>query len=80
MPAELIPTYTTIEYTVPSNRPLMPPIFLFVVDTCLDEDDLIALRQELIVGMSLLPQHALVGLVTFGTMVSNPILHIIKFR
>ncbi len=39
LPAELLPKYTTIEYTL--ARPAqVPPIFLFVVDTCLEEDDL----------------------------------------
>ena len=47
----------------------MPPIFLYVVDTCVDEDDLKALKDSLVVSLSLLPPHALVGLITFGTMV-----------
>ena len=68
LPAELLPKYTTIEYTL--SRPVqVPPIFLFVVDTCLDEDDLKALRDALVVSLSLLPQYALVGLITYGTMV-----------
>jgi protein transport protein SEC23 len=68
LPAELLPKYTTIEYTL--ARPAqIPPIFLFVVDTCLDEDDLKALRDALVVSLSLIPPYALVGLITFGTMV-----------
>lgn len=47
----------------------MPPIFLFVVDTCMDEDELTALKDSLQMSLSLLPQNALVGLVTFGKMV-----------
>lgn len=47
----------------------IPPIFLFVVDTCLEEEDLKALRETLIVSLSLLPEYAWVGLITFGTMV-----------
>ena len=70
LPAELLPKYTTIEYTL--SRPAQaPPIFLFVVDTCLDEDDLKALRDALVVSLSLLPPYALVGLITYGTMVGN---------
>lgn len=69
LPAELLPKYTTIEYTL--SRPAqVPPIFLFVVDTCLDEDDLKALRDAIVVSLSLIPPYALVGLITFGTMVS----------
>jgi hypothetical protein len=68
LPAELLPKYTTIEYTL--SRPAqVPPIFLFVVDTCLDVDDLKALRDAIVVSLSLLPPYALVGLITFGTMV-----------
>ena len=68
LPAELMSQYTTVEYTLPSRGPLVPPIFFFVVDTCMDEDDLNALKNELIVGLSLLPANALVGLITYGTM------------
>lgn len=64
-----MPKYTTIEYTL--SRPAqIPPIFLYVVDTCVDEDELKALRETLVVSLSLLPPNALVGLITFGTMVS----------
>ncbi len=67
LPHELLPKYSTVEYVL--ARPAsVPPIFLFVVDTCLDEDNLQALKDSLIVSLSLLPQHALVGLITFGTM------------
>ncbi|KAG8900077.1 GTPase-activating protein S23, partial [Tulasnella sp. 403] len=67
LPAELLPKYTTIEYTLARPAPI-PPVFLFVVDTCLDEADLKALRDALVVSLSLLPPYALVGLITYGTM------------
>jgi len=69
LPAELLPQFTTIEYTLPRGA-AVPPIFLFVVDTCLEEEDLQALKDSLIMSLSLLPQNSLVGLITFGTMVS----------
>ena len=47
----------------------MPPIFLIVVDTCMDEVELGALKESLQMSLSLLPQNALVGLITFGKMV-----------
>lgn len=47
----------------------MPPIFLLVVDTCLDEEELGALKDSLQMSLSLLPQTALVGLITYGKMV-----------
>ncbi|KAI8069597.1 protein transporter SEC23 [Gongronella butleri] len=67
LPPELLPKYTTIEYNL--NRVAqIPPIFLYVVDTCLDDDDLKALKDALVVSLSLLPPYAWVGLITFGTM------------
>lgn len=47
----------------------MPPIFLLVVDTCMDEEELGALKDSLQTSLSLMPQNALVGLITFGRMV-----------
>lgn len=68
LPAELLPSYTTIEYTL--MRPAgVPPIFFFIVDACVDEEELMALRESLVITLSLLPPKSLVGLVTFGTMV-----------
>ncbi|QQP50376.1 Protein transport protein Sec23A, partial [Caligus rogercresseyi] len=67
-PAELIPQFSTIEYTL-TRAPTLPPVFLFVVDTCLDEEELGALKESLQMSLSLLPPHALVGLITFGKMV-----------
>ncbi|XP_029706633.1 protein transport protein Sec23B-like isoform X4 [Takifugu rubripes] len=49
--------------------PPTPLIFLYVVDTCLEEEDLQALRESLQMSLSLLPPNALVGLITFGRMV-----------
>ncbi|EPY82648.1 Sec23 B isoform 7-like protein [Camelus ferus] len=49
--------------------PQSPLIFLYVVDTCLEEDDLQALKESLQMSLSLLPPDSLVGLITFGRMV-----------
>ena len=70
IPAELHPSSTTIEYRLSRPAPA-PPIFLYAVDTCQEDDSLKALKDALIMSLSLLPQNALVGLVTFGTMVSD---------
>ncbi|KOB76598.1 putative Protein transport protein Sec23A, partial [Operophtera brumata] len=67
-PAELIPNFSTIEYTI-TRAQTMPPIFLLVVDTCMDEEELGALKDSLQTSLSLMPQNALVGLITFGRMV-----------
>ncbi|PIA18331.1 hypothetical protein COEREDRAFT_39342 [Coemansia reversa NRRL 1564] len=68
LPPELLPRFTTIEYELPRRSPV-PPVFMFVVDTCLHEDELKALKDSLILALSLVPVNALVGLITFGTMV-----------
>lgn len=68
IPPELHPSNTTIEYRLSRPAP-SPPIFLYVVDTCQEEDSLAALKESLVMSLSLLPENALVGLVTFGTMV-----------
>lgn len=39
------------------------------MDTCLEEEDLQALKESLQMSLSLLPPDALVGLITFGRMV-----------
>ncbi|KAJ2953433.1 hypothetical protein O0L34_g1024 [Tuta absoluta] len=67
-PAELIPNFSTIEYTI-TRAQSMPPIYLLVVDTCMDEEELGALKDSLQTSLSLMPQNALVGLITFGRMV-----------
>lgn len=68
LPAELIPSFTTIEYQLQAV-PVGPPAFLFVVDTCIDEEELVHLRDALQQTLNLLPPDALVGLITFGTLV-----------
>lgn len=67
-PAELMPQFSTIEYIVQRGPPT-PLIFLYVVDTCLEEEDLQALKESLQMSLSLLPPNALVGLITFGRMI-----------
>ena len=71
LPAELIPNYTTIEYALP-RAPAGPPVFLWVIDTCLDEAELQALKDSLEQALQLLSStapNALLGLITFGTTV-----------
>ena len=65
--SELLPNLTTVEYRLARPAP-SPPLFLFVVDCCQEEDSLKALRDSIIMSLSLLPPNALVGLITYGTM------------
>nr|CDJ94460.1 Zinc finger and Sec23 Sec24 trunk region domain containing protein [Haemonchus contortus] len=67
-PPELYPQFTTIEYTL-KKATTMPPIFMFVVDTCMTSEELKALKESLQTALSLLPADAMVGIITFGRMV-----------
>ncbi|VAI33126.1 unnamed protein product [Triticum turgidum subsp. durum] len=54
LPPELFPQYTTIEYiSTAETGPVMPPVFIFVVDTCIIEEE-IGYVHEL--GFGLLPK------------------------
>ncbi|KAK7286719.1 hypothetical protein RJT34_21921 [Clitoria ternatea] len=70
LPAELFPQYTTVEYDSPTETaPAVPPVFLFVVDTCVIEEEIGYLRSALSQAVELLPENSLVGLITFGSLV-----------
>lgn len=64
-PAEILPQFTTMEYIVDATT-TRPPVFLFVVDTCIIEEELTQLKQSILQSLMLLPENALVGLITFG--------------
>lgn len=68
LPLELNAANSTIEYI--TARPVQnPPIFMFIVDICQDEDNLNALKESLTISLSFLPPNALIGFIAFGTMV-----------
>jgi protein transport protein SEC23 len=67
LPAELFPTYTTVEYSSPSI--FHPPGFVFVIDVSTPEDELCSLKNEILLVLHNLPDNALVALVTFDSMV-----------
>ncbi|CAM8989473.1 unnamed protein product [Rhodiola kirilowii] len=75
VPAELYPQYTTIQYTLsPAPAPgaefnHISPVFLFVLDTCMIEEELGFVKSEIRRAIGLLPDNALVGFVSFGTQV-----------
>lgn len=67
-PPELYPQFTTIEYTL-AKATTLSPIFLYMVDLCMGQDEFDALKEAIQTSLSLLPADAFVGLVTFGRMV-----------
>lgn len=68
-PLSMQPEHSTVEYST-GRMARLPPIFLYVVDTCFEGDDIkdtfLSLRDLLILSLSLLPSNAMVGLVSFG--------------
>lgn len=66
LPAELFPNYNTVEYTLPV--PVQDPVVLFVLDTCVSEEDLQGARDALQQVLSTMPENTLVGLITYGSM------------
>ncbi|CAI9777007.1 unnamed protein product [Fraxinus pennsylvanica] len=78
LPAELYPNFPSIEYTIPSY-PQNPqnfnlsttvcPIYLFVLDTCLLEEELEFAKSALKRAIGMLPDNAMVGFVSYGTQV-----------
>lgn len=72
VPAELFPQFTTVEYSLPTSdvaAPPPPPVFLFLLDICLIEEELTYVKSALRQAISLLPDNALVGFISFGTQV-----------
>uniref|UniRef100_A0A0E0IDB0 Protein transport protein SEC23 n=1 Tax=Oryza nivara TaxID=4536 RepID=A0A0E0IDB0_ORYNI len=70
LPAELFPQYTTVEFmSTAETGPVVPPVFLFVVDTCMIEEEIDYLKSALAQAIELLPDQSLVGFITFGTYV-----------
>jgi len=70
-PAEIIPNYTTIEYILNQPHYGQPqtkngPVFLFVIDMCIIEEELAQVRSSILQSLQLLPESSQVGLITFG--------------
>ncbi|KAK9749059.1 hypothetical protein RND81_02G099800 [Saponaria officinalis] len=77
LPAELFPQYTTVEYESPADNsnpgnPNNPnsSVCLFVVDTCMIEEEIGYLKLALSQALELLSEDCLVGLITFGSLVN----------
>ncbi|PKU71885.1 protein transport protein SEC23-like [Dendrobium catenatum] len=78
VPGELYPQCSTVEYgpapfvsggDQSSAPPPPPPIFLFILDTCIIEEELGFVKSAMRRAIGLLPENALVGLITYGTQV-----------
>ncbi|KAL6498713.1 Protein transport protein S23 C [Orobanche gracilis] len=73
LPAELFPHYKTIEYeTTDLNEKAQDEcinVFLFVVDTCVIDEEIGHLKSALLQVLGMVPENCLIGLITFGTYV-----------
>ncbi|KAK8548363.1 hypothetical protein V6N12_061277 [Hibiscus sabdariffa] len=75
LPCELYPQYTTVQYSLQANPdpnnaavpPQLPPVFVFVLDTCMIEEEFDFVKSALKQALGLLPENALVGFVSYGT-------------
>ena len=67
LPAELYKQNNTVEYKL-NTKPANPPIFIFLIDTALDEDELNQLKESIQEIISTLPQDCQIGIITYGRM------------
>ncbi|KAL6527954.1 Protein transport protein S23 E [Orobanche hederae] len=77
LPAELYLNFPSIEYSIPNyqnpqnyNPSVVPsPIYLFVLDTCMIEEELKFAKLALKHAIEMLPDNAMVGFISYGTQV-----------
>ena len=67
LPAELFKQNNTVEYKL-NTKIANPPIFIFLIDTALDEDELNQLKESIQEIISTLPQDCQIGIITYGRM------------
>ena len=67
LPAELFKENNTVEYKL-NTKQANPPIFMFLIDTALEEDELNQLKESIQEIISTLPQDCQIGLITYGRM------------
>ena len=69
LPAELFPTYTSVEYTMVNKSPTAPCFLMCLDCACGSAEELQDAKDSVMQLVSLLPEDAYVGLVTFGSTV-----------
>lgn len=65
LPVELTQQCTTMEYILSNQQPV-PITFLYVIDTCVPQEELDAIKDAIQQSLAIIPPDAQVGLVTFG--------------
>lgn len=65
LPPELFPEYQTVEYSVGASTTATPLAFVFVLDSCLPEDELSSAKESIEQVLNLLPPNGAVSLIVF---------------
>ena len=69
LPAELFKENSTVEYKL-NLKPANPPIFIFLIDTAVLEEELNQVKESIQEILSTLPQDCQIGIITYGRMVN----------
>ena len=69
LPAELLPENSTVEYKL-NKKENNFPVFLFLIDTSIEEDELNELKESIQLTINSLPENCKVGIITFGKIVN----------
>ena len=65
LPAELHKQYSTIEYVINAQEGPVP-VFLFLIDLCVSNEELQAVKDSIMQGIQFMPPQTNIGLVTFN--------------
>lgn len=69
MSSSSLQSMSSVVSTPREVRGVVGPAFVFVLDECMEEEELGAVKRELLLIIEQLPENASVGLITFGAMV-----------
>eukprot|EP01025_Chloroclados_australasicus_P047298 TRINITY_DN5277_c0_g1_i4.p1 TRINITY_DN5277_c0_g1~~TRINITY_DN5277_c0_g1_i4.p1 ORF type:complete len:764 (-),score=99.83 TRINITY_DN5277_c0_g1_i4:367-2658(-) len=67
VPLELHESCTTMEYRMNRPQQVIPPAYVFVLDTCMEAEELNQCKSQILQALQTLPEYCLVGLITFAT-------------
>ena len=67
LPVELLPNSTTIEYKL-NKKESKYPVFFFIIDTSIEENELMELKETIQTTLSMIPPECEIGIITSGTM------------
>ena len=68
LPPELMNEYSTVEYKLEKKGLANQPIVFFIIDTAIEEDELMHLKEKIQIAVDGLPDECKIGIITFGTM------------